>query len=222
MVKLKKMFFGKRFSGYRGEAFSGLDILVLSIIRNHEGISGYEISQVINKKFKPMWRASPGTIYPLLSRLDDKGYVETVEFIDKNNRQKKNYRITDLGIKRLKEVLKDNFESSINTLGDYIRTVVNAWLPHEKRIKGVMSCFPYHCAPIDREINQEDFSLTNIKRIERIVNDLKYSKERISIRLEDINQEVEKYEKILNNLIKMREANIKTIPIVDDDEYENF
>ena len=216
------MFFGKKFSGYRGEAFSGLDILVLSIIQNHEGISGYEISQVINRKFKPMWRASPGTIYPLLNRFDVKGFVDTKEFIDKNNRQKKIYRITDLGIERLKEVLKDNFESSMNTLGDYIRTIVNAWLPHENRIRGVMSCFPYHCAPIERELNLDDYSLTNINRFERIINDLKFSRERISIRLEDLNNDIQKYEGSLKNLLEKRETNIKTIPIVDDDEYENF
>lgn len=216
------MFFGKRFSGYRGETFSGLDILVLSIIQNREGISGYEISQVINRKFKPMWRASPGTIYPLLNRLDDKGFVETEEFIDKNNRKKKIYRISDLGMDRLKEVLKDNFESSMNTLGDYIRTIVNAWLPNENRIRGVMSCFPYHCAPIEREFNHEDYSLTNIHRIERVIKDLKFSRERISIRLEDISNEIQKFEKILKNLLEKREENIKTIPIVDDDEYKNF
>ncbi|MFW9901104.1 MAG: PadR family transcriptional regulator [Candidatus Thorarchaeota archaeon] len=221
-MKLKKMFFGKRFSGHQGEPFSGLDILVLSIIRNRPGVSGYEISQIINKKFKPMWRASPGTIYPLLNRLVEKGFVNTEEVIDENNRQKKNYRITVQGIDRLKEVLKDNFEHSMNTLGDYIRTVVNAWLPHEKRIKGVMSCFPYHCAPVEREIDQEDFSLTNIRRVERIVNDLKYSKERISNRLNEINKGLERYEIILANLRNKREANIKTIPIVDDDEYEKF
>lgn len=216
------MFFGKRFSGYRGETFSGLDVLVLSIIRNHEGISGYEISQVINRKFKPMWRASPGTIYPLLNRLNGKGFFETEEFIDENNRQKKIYRITDLGIERLKEVLKDNFESSMNTLGDYIRTIVNAWLPHENRIRGVMSCFPYHCAPIEREFNVGDYSLTNIHRVKTIIKDLKFSRERISIRLEDLNNDIQKYEGILKNLLEKRETNMKTIPIVDDDEYENF
>jgi len=216
------MFFGKRFSGYHGGPFSGLDILVLSMIRNQEGISGYEIIQRINRKFKPMWKASPGTIYPLLSRLDEKGFVETEEFIDENNRQKKIYRITDQGEERLKEVLKNNFETSMNTLGDFIRTVVNAWLPHEKRIKGVMSCFPYHCAPVEREIDQEDFSLTNIRRVERIVKDLKYSKERISNRLDEINKGLERYETILKNLKNKREVNIKKIPIVDDDEYEKF
>jgi DNA-binding PadR family transcriptional regulator len=216
------MFFGKRFSGHHSGPFSGLDILVLSIIRNKEGISGYEISQEINKKFKPMWRASPGTIYPLLNRLDEKGFVETEEFIDENNRQKKIYRITDQGEEKLKEVLKDNFEPSMNTLGDYIRTVVNAWLPHEKGIKGVISCFPYQCAPPRREINQEDFSLANINRVEKIINDLKFSKERITLRLEEIDNELKKYEKILSDLKLKRDTNTKTIPIVDDDEYENF
>jgi len=216
------MFFGKRFSGYRGDLFSGLDILVLSIIRNREGSSGYEISQEINKKFKPMWRASPGTIYPLLNRLDKKGFVEIEEFVDENNRQKKIYTITIQGIERLKEVLKDNFETSMNTLGDYIRTVVNAWLPHEKRIKGVMSCFPFHCAPIEKKIDEEDYSLKNIERIERILNDLQFSKERISMRLYEIEKEIKKYKDILEDLKKKRNANTKTIPIVDDDEYENF
>ncbi|MFX1303538.1 MAG: PadR family transcriptional regulator [Promethearchaeota archaeon] len=216
------MFFGKRFSGYRGGPFSGLDILVLSIIRNQEGVSGYEIIQKINRKFKPMWRASPGTIYPLLGRLEEKGFVEIEEFIDENNRQKKIYRITIQGEERLKEVLKNNLEPSMNTLGDFIRTVVNAWLPHEKGIQGVMSCFPFHCAPTQREINQEDFSLSNINRVERIVNDLRFSKERISLRLEEIGKEIEKYEEILKSLKLKRDTNTKTIPIVDDNEYENF
>ncbi|MFX1307896.1 MAG: helix-turn-helix transcriptional regulator [Promethearchaeota archaeon] len=216
------MFFGKRFSGYQGGPFSGLDILVLSIIRNQEGISGYEIIQEINKMFKPMWRASPGTIYPLLNRLDEKGFVETEEIIDENNRQKKIYTITHQGRDRLKEVLKKNFESSMNTLGDYIRTIVNAWVPDEKHIKGAMSCFPFHCRAIEKGVDQNDYSLNNINRIKRILNDLNFSKERIAIRLEEIKSEIEKYEQILKDLESMREKNIKTIPIVDDEEFENF
>ena len=219
---VKKMFFGKRFSGYRGDPFSGLDILVLSIIREREGISGYEIIQEINKKFKTMWRASPGTIYPLLNRLDEKGFVETEEFIDENNRQKKIYTITFQGIERLKEILKDNFETSMNTLGDFIRTVVNAWLPNEKRIKSVMSCFPFHCEPLERKINNEDYSLKNIRKVERIIRDLLFSKERISMRLDEIEKDIKKFEDILEDLKKKRDVNTKTIPIVDDDEYENF
>ncbi|MFX1572891.1 MAG: PadR family transcriptional regulator [Promethearchaeota archaeon] len=216
------MFFGKRFSGHHGGIFSGLDILVLSIIKNRKGISGYEITQEINKKFKPLWKASPGTIYPLMNRLEERGFVESEEIIDESNRHKKLYTITVAGIERLKVVLKNNFESSMKTLGDFIQTIVNAWLPNEKRVNHVMSCFPFHYRPIEREIDQNDYSLTNINRVKRIINDLEYSKERISMRLNEIGKEIENYKIILNDLIQKRDENTKTIPIVDDDEFYNF
>jgi DNA-binding PadR family transcriptional regulator len=62
------VFFGKRFSGHEGGIFSGLDILVLSIIENYDGISGYDLARKINEKFNKLWNASPGPIYPLLNR----------------------------------------------------------------------------------------------------------------------------------------------------------
>jgi len=216
------LFFGKRFSGYHGGPFSGLDILVLSIIKNYEstGISGYDIILEINDKFKPMWRASPGTIYPLLGRLEERGFVEAEEIVDENNRQKKMYKITNTGKERLEEVLKNNLESSMNTLGDYIRTVVQTWLPDEKKINRVMSCFPFHCSSHRREIDKEDYSLENINRLERILKELKFSKQRLMHRLEEIEREIKSFQKVLDNLKNERDQMAKTIPIVGDDEYE--
>jgi DNA-binding PadR family transcriptional regulator len=216
------MFFGKRFSGYHSGTFSGLDILVLSIIKNYDGISGYEVIQEINGKFKDLWRASPGTIYPLLNRLAVKGYVSTQEIVDENNRQKKIYRITKNGKNRLKEVLEENLETSMNTLGDYIRTIVQTWIPNEERIKSVMSCFPYHCGPSIQTINEDDCSLTNIERLERIVNELKRSKMRLSRRLNEIEKRITKYEEVLEELKNKRQKTAKTIEIVEEKEFENF
>ena len=114
VVKIK-MFFGKRFSGHESGIVSGLDILVLSIIENYDGISGYDLIRNINDKFEKLWHASPGTIYPLLNRLTKRGFVQ-MEMVIKNNRNLKLYRITELGQKKLKEVLKSNLEPSINTM----------------------------------------------------------------------------------------------------------
>ena len=215
------MFFGKRFSGYRGGPFSGLNILVLSIIKNHDkGITGYDVIHKINEKFKSMWKASPGTIYPLLGRLEERGFVESEEIIDENNRQKKIYKITSIGEEKLEEILKDNFESSVSTLGDYIRTIIQTWLPEEKGMKRVMSCFPFHCGSHRREINEEDCSLENIIRLERILNDLGFSKKRLMLRLEEIDKEIEHYQKLLEKLKTERDQSAKTIPIVDGDEYD--
>jgi DNA-binding PadR family transcriptional regulator len=175
---------------------------VLSIIKNHDkGITGYDIIHEINKKFKSMWKASPGTIYPLLGRLEEGGFVESEEIIDENNRQKKIYKLTSIGEEKLEGILKDNFAE-------------------EKGMKRVMSCFPFHCGSHRREINEEDCSLENINRLERILNDLDFSKKRLMLRLEEIDKEIEQYQKILEKLKTERDQNAKTIPIVDGDEYE--
>lgn len=213
------MFFGKRFSGYRGGPLSGLDILVLSIIKNHDGISGYDIIQKINEKFKLLWRASPGTIYPLLNRLFLKKYVESEEIIDENNRHKKIYTITDQGIDRLKDVLKDNLEISMNTLGDFIRTIVRAWVPNEEKINRVMTCFPFHCSPYVREIDENDYTQSNIDRINRRIEDLEFSKKRLSKRLEDIKNQIQNYIELKEKLEIRREKETRIIPILDDDEF---
>ncbi|MFX0047863.1 MAG: PadR family transcriptional regulator [Candidatus Hermodarchaeota archaeon] len=215
------MFFGKRFSGHEGGIFSGLDILVLSIIENYDGISGYDLARKINEKFDKLWHASPGTIYPLLNRLSKKGFIE-MEVVIKNNRNIKLYRITESGKKRLKEVLKSNLEPSINTLGEYLRTIVQTWIPNEDRIHSMMSCFPYHLEYPHRTIDEDDYSIANIERVKRILGELNFSKSRISKRLDHINKRISLFEELLNDLKIKRKENTKTIEIVDDDDYNNF
>ena len=215
------MFFGKKFSGHEGGIFSGLDILVLSIIENYDGISGYDLARIINKKFNKLWHASPGTIYPLLTRLAKKGFIE-MEDIIKNNRSIKLYRITEPGQKKLKEVLKSNLEPSINTLGEYLRTIVQTWNPNEDSINNMMSCFPYHKEHPHRTIDTEDYSIANIERVKRILGELNISKSRISKRMEHIDKRISHFEGLLNNLKTKREENTKTREIVDDDDYNAF
>ncbi len=215
------MFFGKRFSGHEGGIFSGLDILVLSIIENYDGISGYDLARIINEKFNKLWHASPGTIYPLLNRLAKKGFIE-MEDVIKNNRSIKLYRITEPGQIKLKEVLKSNLEPSINTLGEYLRTIVQTWIPNEDSIHNMMSCFPYHREHPHRTIDGEDYSRANIERVKRILGELSFSKSRVSKRLDHIDKRISYFEGLLKDLKSKRKENTKTIEIVDDDDYNIF
>ncbi|GAH35276.1 unnamed protein product [marine sediment metagenome] len=118
------MFFGKRFRGYQTATLSGLDVLVLNIIKSHSGITGYKITQIINRRFKGLWRGSAGTIYPLLNKLAKNGFVRISEIIE-GNRPKKKYNITKTGEDELKNVLTDNIFPSMNSLMDYIFTIVD-------------------------------------------------------------------------------------------------
>jgi DNA-binding PadR family transcriptional regulator len=215
------MFFGKRFSGHEGGIFSGLDILVLSIIENYDGISGYDLARKINEKFNKIWHASPGTIYPLLNRLAKGGFIE-MEVILKNNRNIKLYQITESGQKKLKEVLKSNLEPSMDTLGEYLRTIVKTWIPNEDRIHSMMSCFPYNREHSHRSIDTEDYSIRNIERVKSILSELNFSKSKITKRMEHIDHRISHFEDLLNDLKSKREKNTKTIEILDDDEYSDF
>ncbi len=212
------MFFGKRFYGHKSGQISGLDILVLSIIKNFDGISGYDLIQEINSKFRRLWRATPGTIYPLLNQLTERNFL-TIEKILKNNRELKIYRITTEGKERLHEVLKDNLASSMGTLGDYISTIIQTWVPNEESINEAMSCFPFHCRPKMRDIDEEDCSLNNIEHIKRIIHDLTFSKGRLSHRLEEIEKRLSYFLELFEKLKNEREKKMKTIDIVDDEEF---
>ncbi len=216
------MFFGKRFSGYHRDRLSGLDILVLSIIKNNDGISGYELIQKINKKFKDLWKASAGTIYPLLSRLAEKAFISVEEIVE-NNRQKKIYRIMETGNLALKKVLESNLEPSINCLGDYIRTIIKASVPSEKTIQRMMHCFPFPGIPFAEEVNETDYGRDNINSIKRTISHLKLARRRMKDRIRNINEKIERFSKILEKIEIERNKNAKPIEIVDNEEdFENF
>ncbi len=215
------MFFGKRFHGHAKGDLSGLDILVLSIIRNKDGISGYEIGQLIKGQFRGMWKASPGTIYPLLSRLAEKGYL-TITEITKNNRQKKLYTITSEGREKLKKVLDGNLTNSINTLFDYVNTIIKGF----KNMPDINECFCSWPSPESQGkegFDSTDYSKDNIKRVRNKIAHLEEKKRRHDKMIESINSQLEKYTAILKELEQGREKHAKVVEIVDDDsEFEDF
>ena len=216
------MFFGKRFSGYHRGTISGLEILVLSIIKNaEEEISGYEIIQKINEKFGKIWKTSAGTIYPLLHRLNQRNFVESKEIIDENNRQKRIYKVTEEGVKELKKVLEDNLPLSIETLGDYLKTIIGTTLPSQETFDKLACCFPFPFPESHHmDIDKQDFSLENIKRLERIIDRLTVAKMRLSDRLDELDKRISNYKALQEELTRKREQNMKDIPIVDDEEFE--
>ncbi|MBY9007403.1 MAG: helix-turn-helix transcriptional regulator [Candidatus Lokiarchaeota archaeon] len=216
------MFFGKKFSGHHGTSLSGLEILVLSLIKNNSEITGYDITREINNKFKPIWNASAGTIYPLLDRLIGKVFVKAEEIIDENNRKKKIYTIAQRGLVELEDALEGHFEPSLKTLGTFIRTIMEG-IKIDDDMEQVFSCFPFCDRGIDREINKNDLSRENIEYIKKTIKSLKHREKKLKYRLNKMKNQIKSYEDILKIIIETRENNAKPIPIVDDDkEFEDF
>ncbi|MHA1769798.1 MAG: PadR family transcriptional regulator [Candidatus Thorarchaeota archaeon] len=60
-------------------------------------MTGTEIMQTLHEFSEGEWNPSPGTIYPLLSSLEDDGIIETVKVEGRS----KTYRLTKMGRKRI-------------------------------------------------------------------------------------------------------------------------
>ncbi len=213
------MFFGKRFRGYQTDTLSGLDILVLNIIKNHSGITGYEITQLINRRFKGLWRGSAGTIYPLLNKLAENGFVRISEIPEGNRRPKKKYSITKKGEMELKNVLNDNIFPSMHSLMDYIFTIVNDFPGIRKDVETMFCSFPFHRSVDRPKINEKDLSLHNQHLIENSIKKLEHSKHKLTERIKMIKRRISKFKTVLEVIKKEREEKSKNIDILDDDIY---
>ena len=65
-------------------------------------MTGTEIMQEFSNRTDGEWNPSPGTIYPLLSSLEESGIIETVKIEGRS----KTYHLTDEGRKRLAKSFK--------------------------------------------------------------------------------------------------------------------
>lgn len=77
-----------------------LDLYVLAMLKKKDQY-GYDISESISQKIK----ISSGTIYPILRKLKDEGYLETYLSEDSNGPVRKYYQLTKKGHQQF-EVLK--------------------------------------------------------------------------------------------------------------------
>ena len=202
------------FSKHRTGEITGLEILVLKIIKNNAGITGYDIIQKIAKKPRGLWRGTAGSIYPILKNLAKKVLVQ-VEEIDDTKRLKKGYHITKEGKEILKNALRNNIYPSMHSFMDSIFTLIGD-LPRVKRNVETMFCsFPHHRL----EIDENDLTLKNQQHIKNVVKRLETSRIDLNQRIKIIDNQIVRYKSILVNIEKERKEKSKPIEIYDDDLY---
>jgi len=79
-----------------------LRLYVLKLL-SRKPMSGSEIMQEIENKSRGRWRPSPGSVYPLISWLQDKGYIKEVPTEEAGM---KRYTLTDQGNDFLEDQIK--------------------------------------------------------------------------------------------------------------------
>ena len=76
-------------------------LLVLSLLRDGDKY-GYEMISQLALRSEGIFELKEGTLYPVLKKLENGGYVTSYE-ADANGRTRKYYRITKSGLKQLAE-----------------------------------------------------------------------------------------------------------------------
>ncbi len=92
-----------------------LELCVLALL-NKGDCYGYELANQISRNIK----ISEGTVYPLLRRLSNDGYLTTYLQESQEGPPRKYYRLTELG-KRTKEQLVEEWQTFIKGVSNILK-----------------------------------------------------------------------------------------------------
>jgi DNA-binding PadR family transcriptional regulator len=88
-----------------------LKLLVLTLLSKHS-FHGYALFKELEKVYN--WKPSCGTLYPVLSGLEEEGFIDSASTIE-CGRCKKIYSINEKGLAKLSELIMD-FKESLHAL----------------------------------------------------------------------------------------------------------
>ena len=180
--------------GIWDERTSPVEFLILLLL-NEEPTHGYDIMQRLAEKFSGLWSPKPGTVYPALSRLEEKGLIKIREEEDRDQTEtdhaeyppKKVYVLTDKGTSALKNIIgKMEFEEK---LIDRFRGIVDqsVWQTFDnmasKRIEG----------HIERALTGAARAVTEAVRVlspHESIHELEFYRDQLRAELEDIERKL--------------------------------
>lgn len=83
------------------------EIIVLQALKSHGAQYGYQLIQTIAQSSENVFEFQEGTLYPILYRLEDHGYVTSAERAAPSGKTRRYYTLTKKGLKQLAEKTKE-------------------------------------------------------------------------------------------------------------------
>jgi DNA-binding PadR family transcriptional regulator len=196
-----------------------LAMVILSILNdNPDGLNGYSIVKKMKEKFGPIATPSPGTIYPRLGRLLEKGYITEKDDI---------YRITPDGQQKVTEHIPEVI-TSLKFMPSLYRELMRP-LSRDKRMNYFpnLPFFAMHSgfSPLDALFFPEECQCTSdlsesVSRLQEIKEALLMAKTEIQKRTDDqlkaIDDQIQQIDVKIKECREEKESRVK-IPIEDGD-----
>ncbi|MCB2197932.1 PadR family transcriptional regulator [bacterium] len=83
-----------------------IELVLLTLLRQEERY-GYDIVSTLEEQGGEFFRIKEGTLYPVLYRLEDDGYIESYRSNPKRGVPRKYYRLTSAGQSRHSELVSE-------------------------------------------------------------------------------------------------------------------
>lgn len=101
----------------KGFIGGGTDLLLLTLI-DEKDMYGYEIIKELEIRSDNVFKFKEGTLYPILHKLENRGYLKSYKAKGDTGRQRKYYKITTRGKRQLVEENRqwEVFSQSMNKI----------------------------------------------------------------------------------------------------------
>lgn len=125
------------FKNIKKNKLTPLEFTILESIFNSKEISGYDLIKNLNEHFADTWVARSGTIYPMLSKLKRDGFLNIKNVKSPIGPIKKVYSLTDAGTSLLKKKVKDNFETQLEFIENFLVELASIYIQsYPEELKG--------------------------------------------------------------------------------------
>ncbi|MFX0006883.1 MAG: helix-turn-helix transcriptional regulator [Candidatus Hermodarchaeota archaeon] len=97
-----------------------LEFTIIETIFNSKQLSGYDLIKNLNRSFAGTWEAQSGTIYPILRKLENDGFLEAQQVKSPIGPIKKVYSLTKAGEELLKFKVNKNYYDQLKFVENFL------------------------------------------------------------------------------------------------------
>ncbi len=91
----------------KGMLVGAAELIVLHVLKAKKESYGYELIRAISQESEGIFDFEEGTLYPLLYRLEQKGFIESTVKPAPSGKKRRYYSLTKEGVASLKERKKE-------------------------------------------------------------------------------------------------------------------
>ena len=113
-----------------------LEFTIMETIFNSQALSGYDLIQNLNRHFAGTWEAKSGTVYPILSKLQRHGFLDSKSVKSPIGPIRKVYTLTEAGEELLKLKVNKNFADQLKFVENFLIELSSVYIrsyPKENR-----------------------------------------------------------------------------------------